>query len=151
MLYVNSNGILIDYKLYFRWSATPPQERSRIMIKIADRLESQLQKFAEQESHDQGKPIWLAKAVDIPRAVQNLRCFATSILHDINKYVRSFDILVKKVYIYLQSSCEGTHVLSVHWKIKIISLSMLILQVHTIKSRYILLGYKVFFHIMCLQ
>lgn len=151
MLYVNSNGILIDYKLYFRWSATPPQERSRIMIKIADRLESQLQKFAEQESHDQGKPIWLAKAIDIPRAVQNLRCFATSILHDINKYVRSFDILVKKVYIYLQSSCEGTHVLSVHWKIKIISLSMLILQVHTIKSRYILLGYKVFFHIMCLQ
>ena len=68
-----------------KWSATSPQERSRIMMKIADRLESQLQKFAEQESHDQGKPIWLAKAVDIPRAVQNLRVFATSILHDINK------------------------------------------------------------------
>ena len=101
ILYVNSNGTLIDYKLYFRWSATPPQERSRIMMKIADRLESQLQTFAEQESHDQGKPIWLAKAVDIPRAVQNLRLFATSILHDVNKYVRIFDILVEKVYIYL--------------------------------------------------
>ena len=55
------------------------------MLKIADELESQLQHFAEQESHDQGKPVWLAKAVDIPRAVHNMRVFATSILHEINK------------------------------------------------------------------
>ncbi|CAC5415999.1 ALDH8A1 [Mytilus coruscus] len=72
-------------KAFLKWSSTPVQERSRIMIKIADRLESQLQSFAEQESCDQGKPIWLAKAVDIPRAVHNLRTFATSILHDTNK------------------------------------------------------------------
>ncbi|XP_063408066.1 2-aminomuconic semialdehyde dehydrogenase-like [Mytilus trossulus] len=72
-------------KAFQKWSSTPVQERSRIMLKIADRLETQLQSFAEQESHDQGKPIWLAKAVDIPRAVHNIRTFATSILHDTNK------------------------------------------------------------------
>jgi len=63
------------------WSKTTPQERSRYLLKIADLIEANLDLFAEAESRDQGKPIWLAKSLDIPRAILNFRHFATLILH----------------------------------------------------------------------
>ncbi len=61
------------------WSQTTLEERSRIMLKISELLEDNLQQFAEAESLDNGKPIWLAKAVDIPRASSNFRFFANAI------------------------------------------------------------------------
>lgn len=61
------------------WSQTTFEERSRILIKISELLESNLQQFAEAESHDNGKPIWLAKTIDIPRASSNFRFFANAI------------------------------------------------------------------------
>ncbi|KAL5014024.1 hypothetical protein ScPMuIL_008294 [Solemya velum] len=67
------------------WSATPVQQRSQIMLKIADILELRLEEFAEMESRDQGKPVWLARTVEIPRAVYNFRFFATSVLHELNR------------------------------------------------------------------
>ena len=67
------------------WSASSPDTRSAVMLRIADILESRLQEFAEAESRDQGKPITLAKSVDIPRSVHNFRFFATSILHQETK------------------------------------------------------------------
>ena len=61
------------------WSQTPLEERSRILIKISEILETNLQRFAEAESKDNGKPISLAKAVDIPRAASNFRFFGNAI------------------------------------------------------------------------
>lgn len=61
------------------WSQTTLDERSRILIKISELLEANLQHFAEAESIDNGKPISLAKAVDIPRAASNFRFFANAI------------------------------------------------------------------------
>ncbi|MFN3875438.1 MAG: aldehyde dehydrogenase family protein, partial [Flavobacteriales bacterium] len=55
--------------------------RSRAMIGLADLIERQADRFAEAESRDNGKPVRLARTVDIPRAVSNLRFFATAILH----------------------------------------------------------------------
>jgi aminomuconate-semialdehyde/2-hydroxymuconate-6-semialdehyde dehydrogenase len=63
------------------WAATPAEERSRLLLAIADRIEKQLERFARAESIDSGKPLELARSVDIPRAIQNLRFFATAILH----------------------------------------------------------------------
>ncbi len=63
------------------WSGTPASDRSETLLKIADAIEKDLQRFAEAESRDTGKPVRLAAAVDIPRAVSNLRFFATAILH----------------------------------------------------------------------
>jgi aminomuconate-semialdehyde/2-hydroxymuconate-6-semialdehyde dehydrogenase len=62
-----------------QWSQTTFEERSRILIKISELLEANLQQFAEAESLDNGKPIWLAKAVDIPRAASNFRFFGNAI------------------------------------------------------------------------
>ena len=63
------------------WSRAPAAERSRIMLKIADLLESRLEEFACAESVDAGKPISLARSLEIPRAIANIRFFATAILH----------------------------------------------------------------------
>lgn len=64
---------------FTKWSQTTLEERSRILIKISELLEANLQHFAEAESKDNGKPIALAKAVDIPRAASNFRFFGNAI------------------------------------------------------------------------
>ncbi|WP_026755180.1 aldehyde dehydrogenase [Sediminibacter sp. Hel_I_10] len=61
------------------WSKTTLEERSRILIKISEALEANLQRFAEAESKDNGKPVSLAKTVDIPRAASNFRFFGNAI------------------------------------------------------------------------
>ena len=66
-------------RAFVKWSATPAQERSNMLIKIADLIDRDLDKLALAESIDQGKPVKLAKTVDIPRASANLRFYATAI------------------------------------------------------------------------
>lgn len=61
------------------WAATPAAERARLLMRLADLIEAQLERFAEAESRDSGKPLALARSVDIPRAVSNLRFFASAI------------------------------------------------------------------------
>lgn len=63
------------------WSRSHPQERAAYLNAIADAIEARLDEFAAAESEDQGKPVRLAKKVDIPRAVANFRFFAGAILH----------------------------------------------------------------------
>ena len=64
-----------------KWSNTPIDERSRIMLKIAELIEKNLDRLAIAESMDNGKPISLAKRMDIPRAASNFHFYATAILH----------------------------------------------------------------------
>ena len=61
------------------WSNTSLEERSEIMLRIATLIEDKLDDLAIAESIDNGKPIWLAQAVDIPRAYSNFRFFANAI------------------------------------------------------------------------
>jgi aminomuconate-semialdehyde/2-hydroxymuconate-6-semialdehyde dehydrogenase len=63
------------------WSRTPAEERSRRLLRIADRIEAELDDLARRESVDTGKPIRFASTVDIPRAATNFRFFATAIPH----------------------------------------------------------------------
>jgi acyl-CoA reductase-like NAD-dependent aldehyde dehydrogenase len=66
------------------WAKTPVKERGRIMNKIADIVESRIDEFAAAESRDQGKPVWLAKLVDIPRVCHNFRFYASACQHIID-------------------------------------------------------------------
>jgi aminomuconate-semialdehyde/2-hydroxymuconate-6-semialdehyde dehydrogenase len=68
-------------KAFKLWSNMPKQDRSDIMIKVADLIEERMDEFVAAESLDNGKPESLARAVDIPRAVSNFKFFATAILH----------------------------------------------------------------------
>jgi aminomuconate-semialdehyde/2-hydroxymuconate-6-semialdehyde dehydrogenase len=63
------------------WSGLSAEERSKILMRVAAGIEAQLEALAEAESLDNGKPIQLARQMDIPRAAQNFHFFATGILH----------------------------------------------------------------------
>ena len=67
-------------KAFYDWSVTSSEERAGLLHKIADGIETRLDKLAEYESRDTGKPLSLAKTVDIPRAVTNFRFFADLVL-----------------------------------------------------------------------
>ncbi len=63
------------------WSHTPAAERSRILLRVADLIDGRLDDLAHAEATDAGKPVSLARSLDIPRAASNFRFFATAILH----------------------------------------------------------------------
>lgn len=66
-------------KAFPAWSAASVEERSALMMKVAAMIRERLDKFAMAESMDNGKPLWLAKSVDIPRAIKNFEFFASAI------------------------------------------------------------------------
>src|SRR5688572_22122021 len=53
------------------WSATSVEERFRILNNIAELIDKNLDVLALAETNDNGKPLWLSKRVDIPRASAN--------------------------------------------------------------------------------
>jgi aminomuconate-semialdehyde/2-hydroxymuconate-6-semialdehyde dehydrogenase len=63
------------------WSNTSPEKRCEILLKLADLIDRNLDKLALAESIDQGKPVRLAKTLDIPRASANIKFFATAANH----------------------------------------------------------------------
>ena len=63
------------------WSTLAVEKRSAILLKIADLIDRDLDKLALAESVDNGKPVKLARVVDIPRASANFRFYATGIIH----------------------------------------------------------------------
>jgi aminomuconate-semialdehyde/2-hydroxymuconate-6-semialdehyde dehydrogenase len=68
-------------KAFRDWSKKPAADRSRLLLRVADLIERDLEKLARAESIDTGKPLLLARTLDIPRAASNFRFFATAILH----------------------------------------------------------------------
>ena len=60
------------------WANTPLEQRSDILLKIAQLIEEHVDELALAESVDNGKPISLAKQVDIPRAASNFKFFANA-------------------------------------------------------------------------
>ena len=59
-----------------RWSNLPPKARERAINKLADLIEAHTAEFAELEAIDNGKPMGMAKMVDIPGSVDHLRYMA---------------------------------------------------------------------------
>jgi aminomuconate-semialdehyde/2-hydroxymuconate-6-semialdehyde dehydrogenase len=74
------DAIIAAKKAYPEWSSTSIEERHNYLMKISKAIEEDLDNLAMAESVDNGKPLWLAKAVDIPRAASNMRFFATAIM-----------------------------------------------------------------------
>ncbi len=79
------------------WSRTPVAERSRLLLEIARRIDERLDELARAESIDTGKPIRLARSVDIPRAAANFRFFATAILHTHSEAYRTDSLALNYV------------------------------------------------------
>ncbi|MCC6661222.1 MAG: aldehyde dehydrogenase [Phycisphaerales bacterium] len=62
------------------WSTLPAAERSRLLLRLADLIDANLDRLARAESIDTGKPIALARSLDIPRAAANFRFFASAVV-----------------------------------------------------------------------
>ena len=83
----NSNADDVDRavaaaeKAFLSWSLSTPEFRFKVLNKIAELIDEHLDELALAETTDNGKPLWLSKRVDIPRASSNFRFFATSIMH----------------------------------------------------------------------
>ncbi|USX46132.1 aldehyde dehydrogenase family protein [Dietzia kunjamensis] len=61
------------------WGASSATERSLVLLRIADRMEENLEKIALAESWDNGKAIRECLAADIPLAIDHFRYFAGAI------------------------------------------------------------------------
>ncbi len=72
------NAFNAAHRAFPTWSALPSAERARFLNRIADLIETRLDEFAAAESRDSGKPVSLARSLDIPRAIANLRFFAAA-------------------------------------------------------------------------
>ena len=68
-------------KAFPSWSTSPVEQRFKILNRIAELIDENLEALAIAETNDNGKPLWLSKRVDIPRASANFRFFATGIMH----------------------------------------------------------------------
>jgi len=62
------------------WAATPSERRAQLLHKLGDLIEARMEEFVALESRDSGKPLSLARNLDIPRAISNLRFFAATIM-----------------------------------------------------------------------
>jgi aminomuconate-semialdehyde/2-hydroxymuconate-6-semialdehyde dehydrogenase len=83
----NSNKKDIDVavaaakKAFPAWSVMATEKRFIILNKIAELIDENLEALAVAETNDNGKPLWLSKLMDIPRASSNFRFFATGMMH----------------------------------------------------------------------
>jgi aminomuconate-semialdehyde/2-hydroxymuconate-6-semialdehyde dehydrogenase len=74
-------AVVAARRAFPQWSQMAAAERSRIMVRLADLIHEHCAALAEAECIDNGKPLALAMQMDIPRAEDNIRFFATAILH----------------------------------------------------------------------
>ncbi|OWP64651.1 2-hydroxymuconic semialdehyde dehydrogenase [Hymenobacter amundsenii] len=63
------------------WRALPAEERGRLLVRLAELIERDLEALAQAESQDNGKPLRLARTLDIPRAASNFAFFGTLAQH----------------------------------------------------------------------
>lgn len=68
-------------RAFASWSRLAAPDRSAVLLRIADGIDRNLEELAQAESRDQGKPIRLARTVDVPRASANFRFFGTGVVH----------------------------------------------------------------------
>ena len=66
---------------FTEWGVASTEKRFSILNKIADLIDKYSEELALAETTDNGKPLWLSKLIDIPRASSNFRFFATGIMH----------------------------------------------------------------------
>ncbi len=72
-------------KAFAEWSTMPVEKRFLILNKIAELIDENIDELSIAETVDNGKPLWLSKQMDIPRASSNFRFFATGIMHFANE------------------------------------------------------------------
>jgi len=68
-----------------KWSGTSAEARFEILMRLVALIERDAEELARAESVDNGKPLSLARVMDIPRAASNFRFYATAAMHVSNE------------------------------------------------------------------
>lgn len=76
------NAVLAAKNAFPKWSNATIAYRSKTLTNLADLIKENLEQLCTAESMDTGKPVKLARTVDIPRAAANLKFFASAIVND---------------------------------------------------------------------
>ena len=76
-----NNAVSAAKKSFKTWCQLSKKDRHYHIMRLADEIENHFDELVKAESKDNGKPEWLARSVDIPRASENFRFFATASLH----------------------------------------------------------------------
>jgi len=74
-------AVSVAKKAFQTWSRTTIDDRSQLLLAISDGIQQRFNQFVEAESEDTGKPLKLAREVDIPRAIANFKFFASAVKH----------------------------------------------------------------------
>jgi len=69
------------HKAFPAWSALAPVSRAKYLYKLSAAIEQRFAEFVAAESKDNGKPVSNARAIDIPRSIDNLRFYAAAAEH----------------------------------------------------------------------
>ena len=87
------------------WSNSTIDYRSKILNNIAKLILRNMEDLARAESIDNGKPLSLAKKIDIPRAAKNMAFFASAIKHDSSESHQMNNIAINytTIPIYLEN------------------------------------------------
>ncbi|OAI94450.1 gamma-aminobutyraldehyde dehydrogenase [Pseudomonas putida] len=72
-------AIQAAHRAFAGWSRTTPQQRSNILLNIADALQRQADELARLEALNCGKPLHLARQDDLPAAIDVFRFFAGAV------------------------------------------------------------------------
>lgn len=92
--YEDINQAVIAAKDAFtEWSKTSFKERSSLLRNIAKLIKKNKEELAQIESLDQGKPLWLARSLDIKRSSENFLFFASAVEHFCNTATQEQDSL----------------------------------------------------------
>jgi acyl-CoA reductase-like NAD-dependent aldehyde dehydrogenase len=73
------DAVRAAWKGWDKWKDVSPQERSLVLLKIADLIDQNAEKLALVETMDNGKPIRETTAVDVPLSSDHFRYFAAAI------------------------------------------------------------------------
>ena len=76
-----NNAVSAAKEAFKTWSKLSKKHRHEHLMRLAKEIDNNIDKLVEAESKDNGKPEHLARSVDIPRASENFRFFATASLH----------------------------------------------------------------------
>lgn len=107
-------------KAFAQWSGeTTTKKRAEFLIKIADVLEARSEEFAIAESKDVGKPIWLARETDLPRAIYCYRYFAALVLGETSQATE----IENKAIEYTVRQPHGVTALIAPWNMPLYTLS----------------------------
>lgn len=101
------------------WAATPVAERASLLEEVARGIERRAEELARLESQDTGKPLSLARAMDVPRAVSNFRFFAGAARHQ----QAGFQDMDGKALNYTLRSPVGVCALITPWNLPLYLLS----------------------------